>query len=416
MSNRTISNRTIVNRSVLPGAQKKTEASVGGKSIIRTPQLESDPARGNDKPNAKIPAFGLKPIEAQGESSGSAGSGEPKTESGVKTVSYESFEPGRVLAIVGGEPIFQGDLLFEANSLIESKLASAPEYIKTKQRKMLIEQILLPKAIEARILYIDTINGLPEGADVANILEQAGKEFDNKALPELMEKSQVNSPALYDAHLRLMGHSLRKMRDGWSKDQLTRYFLGQKLNVDLDISHGEMLKYYRDHLDEYAIAAKVKWEQVMVRFDKFSTRQEARKAIVELGNQIVYGAKLPAVAKRSSHGIMADKGGQHDWMTSGTLASENLEKLLFELPIGELSDIVETRQGFHVVRVLDRRDASRKPFFEAQTEIRSRLEDGRRKKAIVAHLERLRREIPVEQFVEPVRKVDPRKTATPSGN
>ena len=112
--------------------------------------------------------------------------------------------------------------------MIESKIGSAPKAIKLKQRKLLIERILLPKAIESRLLYIDTINGLPEGADVKNILEQAGKEFDNKALPELMKQSKVASPALYDAQLRILGHSLRKMRDDWSKEQLTRYFWRRK--------------------------------------------------------------------------------------------------------------------------------------------------------------------------------------------
>ncbi len=315
----------------------------------------------------------------------------------VTTADYESFEPGQVLAVVGGEPIFLGDVLFEVNTLIEEVLPTAPEKVKTEARAAFVKRYL-PKYIDSTMLYVSTIRGLPEGADVENILEQAGKEFDEKALPEMIEKQGVGTRALFDASLRMKGSSLRQKRVSWSKEQLTRYFLSQQLNLDGEVSHLELLNYYNEHASEFDVVAKAKWEQVMVRFDRFPVRAEAKKAIVEMGNQIVYGAKLPAVAKRASHGYSAAEGGSNDWTTRGSLALEKLDEAIFTLPVGELSDIIETKDGFHIVRVKERTAAIRTPFLEAQVEIRETLQSRKREAAYQKHLAKIRREIPVKIF------------------
>ena len=312
-----------------------------------------------------------------------------------------SFEPGRVVAIVGGEPIFVGDILYEANSMIERVMAKAPKSIKDQQRPLLIKR-LVPKFVDAKLLYMSTIAELPDGVDLDAVLEQADSEFDEKALPVLMEKSGVKSPMELDAHLRGLGSSLRNMRRSWSKEQLTRYFLAQQLQVNTEVTHQEMLEHYRQHESEFWNPARVRWEQVMVRFSKFPSRSKAKRALVELGNQIVYGAKLEAVAKKSSHGFRAHDGGQHDWTTQGALVAKELDRALFRLPVGELSEIIETRDGFHIVRVIERTPARATPFLEAQVDIKKKLEAEKREKAFEEHLMKIRKEIPYEIFDEAI--------------
>ena len=257
---------------------------------------------------------------------------------------------------------------------------------------------MLPRFIDSKLLYIGTVQGLPEQIDVEKILEQAGEEFDEKALEKMMEQAGTKTTAEFDAHLRMMGSSLRKMRRTWGTEQLVRFFLAKQLNIDTEVTHQEMLDYYREHEADYLIQARAKWEQVMVRFDKFPSREEARKEIVKLGDKIVYGAKLDAVAKESSQGFVASEGGQHDWTTKDALVLKELDKAIFELPIGALSDIIETRDGFHIVRVTEREDKTRKSFLDAQVEIKQKLEDEKREAAFREHLKKLKRDIPVEIF------------------
>ena len=307
------------------------------------------------------------------------------------------FQPSRVLAIVGTEPIFAADLMLEMNQLVEQFMPTAPKEIKQQQMALLIKR-LLPKYIEQKLLLVDTIRQLPEEVDFEEIIEQAVKEFDNNAMEKMMEGFGATSTADFDAILRAQGSSLRKLRRSWSIDQLVRYFLSQKMEIDSEVSHGEMLKYYRDHLDEYDFPAKARWQQVMIKFSTTGSFSKAQQRIVEIGNQIVYGASMEAVAKKESNGFKAATGGIHDWTTKGSLVHQALNDAIFTLPTGVLSDVIETSEGLHIIRVIERTDAGAKPFRDAQVEIRKKLEEEKREAAVADHIARLKREIPVEIY------------------
>ncbi len=330
-------------------------------------------------------AIGDKPGSRPTTSRDSAGESKP-------------FEPSKVIALVGGEPIFVGDLLFDINQLLEQYMPQASEAVKEQERQKMIPQ-LLPKFVEQKMLFLGTLRQLPAEADVEAILEQAGKEFDDKALDKMMENSGFKSVAEFDGHLRVQGSSLRKLRRTWSIDQLTKYFLSQQLKVASEVTHQEMLDSYRESYETYAVPARSRWEQIMIRFDRTASRQEARNTLIELGDQIVYGANLAAVAKKSSHGFRADEGGQHDWTSRGALVLKELDEAIFSLEIGKLSDIIETRDGFHIVRVLERTEATHKPFLEAQVEIKERILNEKRNAAFKKHVDKLKDEIPVEYLL-----------------
>lgn len=310
----------------------------------------------------------------------------------------ESFEPGRVLARVGGHPIFVSDIALEANQIIERLNAKAPAAIKQQMRRELISR-LLPKYIQSKLLLVDVKQGLPDTANIDEILKSAGDQFDEIMLPKLMERANVKTPAMLDAVYRSQGSSLRKMRQSWSESEFAKFMLKSKINVDPEVSHREMFDYYQKHKDEkYAIKAKAQWEELMVRFDKFPGRTAARDAVAKMGNEVVYGAAFDAVARRSSNGFSAAKGGKHDWTTRGSLRESSLDKAIFEIEVNRLSDIIESSQGFHIIRVIDRTEHGYLPFADAQIEIRKLLLEEKQEKAFRDHVDEVRRRIPVEVY------------------
>jgi parvulin-like peptidyl-prolyl isomerase len=102
------------------------------------------------------------------------------------------------------------------------------------------------------------------------------------------------------------------------------------------------------------------------------------------------------VAKRSSQGLTASQGGGYDWTKRGSLVDKGLEDALFSIPLNELSDFIETKQGVHIVRVLERMEDGKIPFLEAQAGIKETLIEENRNQAFEEHLIRLRKEIPHE--------------------
>jgi len=315
----------------------------------------------------------------------------------LSAVEVQAFEPGRVVAIVGGEPVFVGDMLFEANQIIEEHMPGAPPKAKDMQRKILLSK-LVNKYIDQTLLYVDALGSLPDGADLEAFLKQAEGVFDEQVLPGMIESSGVKSVGDFDANLRVQGSSLRHVRAAWAKDQLARNFMGDKLKVNKSVTHLELVEQYNENREDYHRKAKVRWEQIMIRFDRSDSREAAKKRVMELGNQILYGANFEAVAKKHSHGFRADEGGQHDWTSKKALVLKKLDEAIFTVPVGRLSNVIESRDGYHIVRVKERTDEGYVPFTEAQIEIRNKLKVERQNEAFKNHLEKIRREIPIEHF------------------
>ena len=142
----------------------------------------------------------------------------------------------------------------------------------------------------------------------------------------------------------------------------------------------------------------------MVRFDRIGSHDGAQQSIVEIGNKIVYGASFSEIAKKHSHGFQADDGGLHDWTTQGSLVSKELDQAIFSLPLNVLSDVIETEKGLHIIRVVERENASVVQFRDAQIDIRKKLEQKKRAEAFEDQLAKLRSEIPVEVFELPSEK------------
>ena len=310
----------------------------------------------------------------------------------------EPFRQSKVLALVGGEPIFVGDLMFKINQIIEEKMSGAPEKVKEQQRQLAIPQ-LLPQIVESKLLYQGAIRSLPDEVDLEGIFTQVEKQFEESALQQMMDSAGVKSTAEFDARLRGQEYSLRQLKRNWAIQQFTRHSIGQIIGDVPEATHQEMLDRYKKKLATYEKPARAKWEQVVIRFDRVGSRAKAKRAIVEIGNQVVHGANFAATAKKHSHGYDAAMGGMHDWTTQGALALDEIDAAIFSLPVGELSDLIETKQGFHIVRVVERNLASRTSFLDAQADIKKEIAGEKRKVAFDKYIAKLREEIPVEYLV-----------------
>jgi parvulin-like peptidyl-prolyl isomerase len=313
-------------------------------------------------------------------------------------VTVEPFEPARILARVGSEVILAGDVLGPVNQALAPYAGKVTEEQMAQQRELLIQQ-QLKTVIESKLMYTAFLRQIPDKSRAVaepQIWQQVHKKFDEDELPGAMERADVKTPQELDAKLREYGWSIAKQRRTYGERALGMEGALQSVERNPVVTHQEMLDYYEDNADKYALPAAARWEQLSIRFDRTGSREEAYERIARMGNEIVLGgAPFWAVAQRDSHDIQAEQGGVHDWTTQGSLASKVLDQAVFSLPLGQMSDIIEDSRGFHILRVLERRAASRVPFTEAQVEIRKKIQGQKRQQQFQEYTERLRREIPV---------------------
>ncbi len=202
-----------------------------------------------------------------------------------------------------------------------------------------------------------------------------------------------------EAKWESFGTSVEREKRAFVEKVLAQQWLRQqgKLEDDLvyDVEPEQMLAYYREHAAEFEQPARARWEQLTVKKSPGRSREEAYATLAAMGNQVLDGQPFAEVARRHSEGPTAARGGLRDWTTPHSLVSSVLDQALFTLPVGVLSPILEDEQGFHIIRVLERQEASRMPFEEAQVQIREKLLEARRTAKMNEYLAKLREEIPV---------------------
>jgi hypothetical protein len=281
------------------------------------------------------------------------------------------------------------------------------------KRQELIRQVL-KGAIDTKIVYLDFLRTAPADR-IETILQKIDAQFEKKfyevaaelaktkdeeeiagilrrerllgRLALMAQKENLSSMSEVDAMLRRDGSSLKKQRRNFQEQMLSQEMIRRNIHLDEEVRHAEMLEYFTAHSSDYEYPARVRWEQLTARFDKFPSREAAFQAIAAMGDAVYLGGRpLPAVARQQSQGTTASEGGQHDWTSQGSLASKELDDALFSIDVDKLSPIIEDQVGLHIVRVHEREPAGRKQFGDVQHEIEKKIRDERRNKDIDTYM------------------------------
>ncbi len=333
------------------------------------------------------------------------------------------FEPAKVVAIVGDQYILAGDLLLKnAEGEIMGTVDHVIEPYRDKmspaqleaQYERLIQQLLKP-AIELKVMYLDFLRTVPKDR-LPEIQKQLFEQFDKDQLDKLMKVAKVASEEELDAYLRERGSSLHKQRRSFAEKLLAQEMIRRNVDYDAEITYDEMVAQYKEHAEDYEILAQAQWERMMVRFDNFPSKADAYRRLSEMGNRVLRGAPLAEVARQDSQGPRASHGGRYEGTTPGSLRSEVIDRAIFSLPIGALSRILQDEEGFHIVRVIERRAAGRVPFEEAQPKIKESIKRRHVKEQVAAYLVEARKKTRVWTILDDERSPGQTAEHHPAGS
>ena len=291
------------------------------------------------------------------------------------------------------------DVLWQVDQLIKANRDRIPDDKVGEAKQALLRQQVMG-LIDTKMLYANFRRQVP-AENLPSIEENLQKPFEENEIPRLVKMLELNSPNDLDTLLRKSGTSLDDLRRQFNERTIAGEWLRQMVPKPKEATYEEILDYYNEHKKEYEYSAQVKWEEVMIRFDRVGgDRTKAWQALTGIGNEVwqrvskqpgLRGPMFTDFAKEKSHGFTAQAGGQHDWTTKGALRNEEINQSLFSLKIGQMSNVIESESGFHIVRVLDRKQAGCTPFTEAQASIRKELGKDQQKGLAQAELAKLRK-------------------------
>jgi len=148
-----------------------------------------------------------------------------------------------------------------------------------------------------------------------------------------------------------------------------------------EVSNKEVEAYYRGNKAQFFLGERVRVRHIMVK-----TMSEAQ----EIRDRLNRGEDFIALAKQYSIWPTKQQGGDLGYITRG-MVDKSFEDAAFALKRrGEISGIVKTKLGFHIIRLEDRQGPHQLTFAEVREEIGKFLRDKKRQEILAAHLKGLR--------------------------
>ena len=151
-----------------------------------------------------------------------------------------------------------------------------------------------------------------------------------------------------------------------------------------EVADADVQRYYNDNQDKYRVPEQVKVSHILIKTIGPDNKPDpnldapAKAKAEALLKQIKAGGNFADLAKKNSQdnagpdGGSAAKGGSLGWIQKGQMVPE-FEKVSFELPKGQTSDVVKTQFGFHIIHVDDKKAGGVRPLAEVKPEIEQQL-------------------------------------------
>jgi peptidyl-prolyl cis-trans isomerase D len=178
--------------------------------------------------------------------------------------------------------------------------------------------------------------------------------------------------AFYDGHQKNYANSVPEKR----KIKYAVIDTG-KIQGGVQVTRDDLQAYYNQHRDQYRVAEQAKVSHILIKTPlpgpdgKIDDKgvAEAQRRAEDLLKQLKAGANFEDLAKKYSEDPgSAKEGGSLGWIGKGRTVPE-FEKAAFSLPKGQISDLVKSSYGFHIIRVDDKQDAHMKTLEEVKGEI-----------------------------------------------
>jgi len=199
-----------------------------------------------------------------------------------------------------------------------------------------------------------------------------------------LDKIKANFPdeETFNQQLASAGFTLETL-----KEQIEpQVKLTKLVEPQIEVTDEELQTYYDENKAQYETPEQVRASHILVE-----TKEEAE----ELLAQIKAGADFAELAKEHSKDGSAAQGGDLDFFGRGQMVAP-FEEAAFALEVGEVSDVVESDFGFHIIKLTDKKAAATATFEEKKEEIRETLFDRKLGERTSAYIEELRSAAKIE--------------------
>ena len=290
-------------------------------------------------------------------------------------------------ATVNGKPIFKSQYerelsMFQKQAEQRGRPLSDADLTTAKNR-------ILENLIEAEVLY-----------------QQSQKEkvkVDDQSVNEQIEtiKKRFPDEAAYKKALEGMSVSEKEIRAQIQRGLAINQLLDTNIRQKVTVTEEESNKFYNNNPNLFKQPEQIKASHILIKVapgTEESKKIQARKKIETVQKKVRQGEDFGLLAKANSEGPTAQRNGDLGYFSRGQMVKP-FEDAAFALNVGEVSEIVETQFGYHLIKVTDKKPARTIPYKEVQQKLEQHLKNEKEKTEIQGYIENLKKSATIKRFI-----------------
>ena len=234
-------------------------------------------------------------------------------------------------------------------------------------------------------------------------------------------KAQFPSEEKFNQQLKAAGMTIDEFRTRMMEQATCEEVIDRELKAKLTVSDDKVKKWYDEHPENFEQPEKVRAAHILIStLDKetqqplpASKKKEKEDQAKKLKIVAERGGNFADLARQNSDDPGSrDKGGEYTF-GRGEMVKE-FETAAFTLKTNQISDVVETQYGYHIIKLLEKIPAKKVPLSEVSDRLKNALTDEELRNAMPAYFDKLKEEFKVEIPDEKLRaKVDEVNGLTP---
>jgi len=273
----------------------------------------------------------------------------------------------RIIAVVNDDII----TLYEFNAAFEPYLKNIENTYKGNDKETVIKQTR--SAFLQRL--IDNILIEQEGKKSGTGIIVKDEEVMD-VIRDIMSKQKLSMQDFLK-NLAKEGNSLDSVKKEIRTQMMRARLLRREIKSKVIVTDEEIGEYYNKNRQDYEGKETVRIKQLLLLIPPNADSAaiaKVRTGAMQLHKSVMAGESFDLLIVKYSQGPAAAQGGDVGFVGRGTIIPE-VEKVAFSIPVGQISEVIESSIGFHIIQVVDKKGAGLKPIAAVREEIKTKIEE-----------------------------------------
>ncbi len=249
----------------------------------------------------------------------------------------------------------------------------------------------------------DILEGLIEREVLSQESQKAGIKITDQTIDEQLAaiKKRFPSEAEFKTALSKMNLTADEVKAQIARGLAIRELIEQQITSKIVITDAETRAYYDGNPQMFKQPKQVKASHILIKVDAGAAeaqKAEARKKIENVQQKLKDGADFAELAKEYSEGPSNAKGGDLGYFRRGQMVGP-FENAAYAMKTNEVSDIVETRFGYHIIKVYDKKPEQTLAYADVKDKLSQRMQQEKVEKEANQYINQLKKNAKIEKYI-----------------